>query len=179
MRSDKALALSQASGMIANSVQTTSDGGYVVSGGYTNLATYQQEAYILKLDAEGAIQRQRIFKPSSSYGATSALRIEETKDSGYIVQGYLSNHPWLMKLDQDWNVLWQYSHYGTWYGTYSDIFSTMQQASDGGYILAGTAISFNPERSRQIILLKLDSAGKVGRMRCKSCPRYCTPCCNN
>ena len=40
-----------------------------------------------------------------------------------------------MKLDQDWNVLWQYSHYGTWYGTYSDIFSTMQQASDGGYIL--------------------------------------------
>jgi hypothetical protein len=149
-------------GMVANSVHLTSDGGYVASGGYVDSATSRQEAYIMKLDANGVIQQQKSFKPSTGSGSSTVFAIEETKDSGYIAIGYLSNYPWLMKLDQDWNILWQHSHYGTWYGTYTDYFTSLQPASDGGYMMAGTAVSFDPDKKRQAFLLKTDSEGNLG-----------------
>lgn len=158
----KAYAVSNSRSMVANSVHLTSDGGYVAAGGYVDLATRQQEAYIMKLDAEGTVQQQKLFKMSPSYGSSSVFTIEEIKDSEYIVLGSLSNHSWIMKLDQNWNTLWQHSYYGTWYGISSDYFSTMQPASDGGYILAGYAISFDADKKQQAILLKVDSKGNLG-----------------
>ena len=162
LKSQKGYTVSNSSGMAANSVHVTSDGGYLTSGGYVDTATSRQEAYIMKLDANGDMQQQKLFKLSSGSGSSTVFTIEETKDSGYIVLGYLNNYPWLMKLDQSWNTVWQHSHYGTWYSTYSDYFTTVQPASDGGYIMAGTSVSFDPDKKRQAVLLKVDSDGNVG-----------------
>lgn len=158
----KGYTISSSSGMVAYSVHGTSDGGYVASGGYVDTSTSRQEAYIMKLDANGVIQKQKLFKLSAGSGSSAAFTIEETNDSGYIVLGYLSNYPWLMKIDQSWNTVWQRSHYGTWYGTYSDYYTALQPASDGGYVMAGTAVSFDADKKRQAFLVKTDSEGSLG-----------------
>ena len=64
--------------------------------------------------------------------------IKQTTDGGYIVAGDTdlwtgSSDAWVLKLDDNGNVQWQKA-YG---GTMSDSANSIQQTSDGGYIMAG------------------------------------------
>lgn len=69
-----------------------------------------------------------------------ARDIQQTADGGYIVAGSTNSFglgvqdAWLVKLDASGSVTWQktYGSNGT------DIFNSVQQTADGGYIVAGT-----------------------------------------
>ncbi len=68
-----------------------------------------------------------------------AYSIQQTSDGGYIVAGYTESFgagdcdAWVIKLDANGNVQWQ----KTYGGRSDDEAYSIQQTSDGGYIVAG------------------------------------------
>jgi PKD repeat protein len=108
-----------------------------------------------------------------------ASSIQQTSDGGYIVAGSTlsddgdvsGNHgdrdAWVVKLDADGKVLWQ----RCLGGSNLDSASSIQQTSDGGYIVAGETSSDDGDVSgnhgdRDAWLVKLDADGKIAWQRC-------------
>jgi hypothetical protein len=96
-----------------------------------------------------------------------AYSIQQTTDGGFVVAGYTNSFGgsdlWVLKLDADGNVgpafpgTWQKIYGGlNWDGAYS-----IQQTTDGGYIVAGDTQSFGAG-SLDFWVLKLDADGNVG-----------------
>jgi uncharacterized repeat protein (TIGR02543 family)/uncharacterized delta-60 repeat protein len=146
---------------IANSIQQTSDGGYIVAGytGYSELSGTDYDFWVLKLTPTGNIEWQ------CSYGGIevdSAKSIQQTNDGGYIVAGYTESFGaggqdfWVLKLDSTGAVEWQ----KTYGGAFDEIAHSIQQTSDGGYIVAGSACLFGPGGSDSWVL-KLTSTGDI------------------
>ena len=88
--------------------------------------------------------------------------IDPTSDGGYIVAGgtWVTGAQYgnllVLKLDSGGNITWQ----KTYGGTAGDSASSIQQTTDGGYIVAGATTSFGASGS-DIWLLKLDSGGNI------------------
>jgi hypothetical protein len=140
----------------ASSVQQTSDGGYIVAGFTTSFGT-GYDAFLIKTDANGDI----IW--AKTYGGTSyASSVQQTSDGGYIVAGSTyssgtgSNDIFLIKTDAKGNIQWA-KIYG---GTVSDFAFSVQQTSDGGYIVAGFTTSFGAGEA-DIFLIKTDAKGNI------------------
>lgn len=135
-----------------NSIQQTSDGGYILSGfsasnnGDATKNNGARDFWIIKLDALGNIVWQKSYGGSNSDNAFSA---KQTNDGGYIVAGHtlsingdvVGNHGdydyWVLKLDASGNITWKkcLGGSGTEFGYSIDI------ALDGGYIVCGSSTS--------------------------------------
>ena len=130
-------------------IQQTTDGGYIVAGesNSSNTDVTQNNGsydyWVLKLNSLGELQWQKALGGSSfDYGKS----IQQTTDGGFIVCGKINsnnglvtgNHGdedyWVVKLDNTGSVLWQ----KTLGGPGTDWGQSIQQTSDGGYIVAGT-----------------------------------------
>ena len=130
----------------ANCIQKTSDGGYVIAGEVSAGAT-GGGFLVVKINNTGVLQWQQ------RYGGTSAnetaYSIQQTTDGGYIVAGETSstdgdvtgNHGmmdfWVIKINSVGTLQWQ----KTFGGTQDDIAYSIQQTTDGGYIVAGRTSS--------------------------------------
>jgi hypothetical protein len=102
--------------------------------------------WIVKLDMSGNISWQRCLGGSLSDEAKS---IQQTTDGGYIVAGWTDSNDgdisennggydyWIVKLDMSGNISWKRSLGGSSY----DGANSIQQTTDGGYIVAGWAQS--------------------------------------
>ena len=132
----------------AHSIQRTSDGGYVVAG-YTSSNDGDvsgnhggKDFWVIKLDSDGNIIWQRTFGGSND---DEAYSVQQTSDGGYIVAGYTGsndgdvrgNHGykdfWVIKLDENGDMQWQKALGGS----SDDEAYSIQQTSDGGYIVVG------------------------------------------
>src|SRR3990167_5906487 len=140
----------------AHSVQETSDGGYIVAG-WTQFGVRWQVFRVLKLRANGAVEWQK------TYGGGEASSIQETRDGGYVVAGWTALFPlwyevdiWVLKLRADGAVEWQ----KTYGGGGVDWANSIQQTSDGGYIVAGWTQP-SDARSQDFCILKLKPYGTV------------------
>lgn len=93
-------------------------------------------------------------------GVFYAVSIQETSDGGYIVAGRTSSFGagggdvWIMKLDSNGNVLWQ----KTYGGADGEWAYSIQETSDGGYIVAGETLSFGAGGS-DVWIMKLSPNG--------------------
>jgi hypothetical protein len=161
----------------AYSIQHTSDGGYIIAGeswskdGDVTGNHGRNDYWIVKLDSLGTLQWQKSFGGS---GIDIAYSIQQTSDGGYIIAGgsdskdgdVTGNHGrndyWIVKLDSLGTLQWQKS-FG---GRQGDYASSIQQTSDGGYIIAGISYSNDGDvtvnhGNRDYWIVKLDSLGTL------------------
>ena len=153
-------------GDFASSIQQTTDGGYIVAGStYSFGASYDYfDFWVLKLDSNGNVTWQKTYGGSGDDVATS---IQQTTDGGYIVAGltdsfgvagYENDDFWVLKLDSNGNITWQKTYGGSDY----DYAYSIQQTTDGGYIVAGSTDSFGAGGyDYDFWVLKLDSSGEI------------------
>jgi hypothetical protein len=110
-----------------NSVQTTSDGGYIVAGEIEkrdNIGVRCFDTYLVKIDSLGDTLWTKEFQ---GHRIDQDISVVQTKDGGYVVLA--SN---LIKVDAAGNEEWKKSYEGY----------EIQETSDNGFIIVGrTAIS--------------------------------------
>ena len=141
------------------SIQQTSEGGYIVTGSTNSFGTGLRDFWILKLSSNGVIEWQKAYGGSEYELAYS---IQQTNDGGYIVAGYTESFGaglddfWILKLASNGTIEWQ----KTYGGSQSEEAYSIQQTSDGGYIVAGQTWSFG-SGSGDILVLKLASNGTI------------------
>ena len=117
------------------------------------------DVWVLKLYQNGKISWQKTYGGSSGERANS---IQQTTDGGYIVGGTTASFgagyddSSIMKLDSNGNLSWQKS-FGE---SESEKSFSIQQTTDGGYIVAGLTQSFGAGDA-DMHILKLDSNGNI------------------
>lgn len=147
----------------ANAIQQTSDGGFIVAGRTNSFGAGQFDYWVLKLNSNGTIAWQKTY--GEAFYDDEARSIQETSDGGYIVVGLArfdfvpdtGGDIWILKLTSSGTVLWNFA-YG---GLGNDGANSVQETSDGGFIVGGYTTSFIPTPTGASWLLKLNSNGSI------------------
>jgi hypothetical protein len=135
----------------ASSIHQTLDGGYIVGGssnsnnGDVSGNHGSKDFWVIKISDSGNIQWQKSFGGTETDALWSVC---QTTDKGYIIAGlscsnngdvtghhgsiYSADY-WVIKTDSIGTIQWQKSLGGT----YDDWAYSIQQTTDGGYIVAG------------------------------------------
>ncbi|HRC36093.1 MAG TPA: T9SS type A sorting domain-containing protein [Bacteroidia bacterium] len=168
---------------ISTVIQKTTDGGYLlggvsqsnISGDKTEDSQGLEDYWLLKLDSMGNIQLQKTIGGNME---DDLMSVQQTTDGGYILGGYSQSDIsgdktensqgdydyWVVKLDTIGNIQWQ----NTIGGNNQEFLNSIQQTTDGGYILGGMSQSDvsgdkteNSQGGWDYWVLKLDSIGNV------------------
>lgn len=137
---------------VARSIQQTSDGGYIVVGitksndGDVSGNHGAYDGWAVKLSSIGDIQWQRALGGTGWEGMHA---VQQTSDGGYVMVGDADSDNgdivgyhglgdvWVVKLSGTGDIQWQKSLGGT----AGEKGRSIQQTSDGGYIVAGYTAS--------------------------------------
>jgi len=144
---------------VGNSVQQTTDGGYIVSGYTGSIVGDYSDVYLIKTDSNGdTIWTQTIGGSDLNCGEC----VQQTTDGGYIVAGHIGSTAgvfdvYLLKTDSVGDTLWTQ----TIGGSEDDFASSVEQTIDGGYIVVGSTKSYGTGDS-DIFLIKLEFAPGIG-----------------
>jgi predicted NUDIX family NTP pyrophosphohydrolase len=166
----------------ASSIKQTTDGGYIVAG---NSSSNNGDVtgnhgggdyWIVKLDNIGDIEWQKCLGGKDEESAAS---IQQTTEGGYIVAGYSKSNDgdvtglhgtadyWIVKLDIVGEIEWQ-KCLG---GTIAQLASSIQQTTEGGYIVAGISFSNDGDVTGNhgggdYWIVKLDKVGAIQWQKC-------------
>jgi hypothetical protein len=150
-------------------VQQTADNGFIVAGstfssdGDITINQGNWDYWIVKLSPLGSIEWQKTYGGSDQ---DRAYDVKQTLDGGFIVVGDSrsndgdvsvnnGNHDfWILKLDQFGSIIWEKS-----FGQINqDNARSVQQTSDGGFIIAGHKWDLNIQQL-DLWIIKLNNSG--------------------
>jgi hypothetical protein len=140
----------------AKSVQQTRDGGYIIAGCTGFFGEGYGDAWLIKTDSSGNKEWDETF--GGTMGDSSANSMQQTRDGGYIIAGYVhdasDSDVLLIKVDslgsEEWNM--------TFGGSNDDGSYSVEQTRDEGYIIAGYTKSYDANYSK-VWIIKTDSLG--------------------
>ncbi|MDD5531028.1 MAG: T9SS type A sorting domain-containing protein [bacterium] len=148
-----------------NSVQSTSSGidGYIIVGETSSFGAgipLYSNVYIVRTNLLGDTLWTKIYGGIyNDYGCS----IQQTRDKGFIIVGETfplgtnDGDIYLIRIDSLGDTLWT----KTFGGTSFDESHAVQQTMDGGFIVAGTTLSFGPGAPNycDVYLIRTDSLG--------------------
>lgn len=141
---------------IGNSILQTTDNGYIIAGSVGS-GEYETDVYLIKLDNLGDTLWTRKYDRSiSDYGYS----VQQTVDHGYIIVGDTRSTSsgksdiYLIKTDNIGDTVWT----RTFGGDYMDYGFSVQQTTDGGYIITGTS---EDAAYTYVYLIKTDDNGNT------------------
>jgi hypothetical protein len=141
-------------------VQETNDGGYALAGyTYSYGDGSNDDFWLVKVASNGNMQWNRTY---GDIGIDEAFSMVQTNDGGYALAGRTDSFGagmydfWLVKTDSQGNMQWN----KTYGGSLSENAWSLEQTSDGGYIIAGDTASFGAG-SFDFWVVKTDSYGTI------------------
>lgn len=144
------------------SFQQTTDGGYIISCSWSDTITsssFTSEKCLIKTDSFGDTLWVQTF--GNGFYDASAYSVQQTIDGGYVFTGSknipgLSKKVYLLKTDGFGNQQWSQ----TFGGNYEDIGLSVEQTTDGGFIICGQTKSFGNGQT-DIYLIKTNNNGNI------------------
>lgn len=140
-------------------VQETSDGGFVIAGWTQSFGAGESDVFLIKTDANGNLQWQK------TYGGTEIDKgwsVKQTIDGGYMIAGYTNSFGYgdadvyVIRTTSQGDTLWT----KTYGGTSSDCGYTLDNASDGGFVVAGGTCSFGAGND-DLYVISIDTLGNL------------------
>ena len=125
---------------VADAVQQTSDGGYIVAGCGGAIGSGLPFFYVVKLTEFGSTQWERF------YGGNRACSILQMSDGGYAVTGDGPGGTHFLRIDSAGDTLWTRIYSGSVYSA--------RLVPDGGFVIAGS-------QSNDYHVLRTDSLGDI------------------
>ena len=157
-------------------IQPTTDGGFIITGRTKSfLRTKQYDVYLLKIKANGKKQWEKTY---GGRGNDYGYYLEQTSDGGYIVVGCTKSDKdewyekeekdnvetkvektdiYLIKVNADGDVTWTKA-FGN---SFADAGYSVQQTTDGGYIITGKTNITYRGTDQDVYLIKTDSYGII------------------
>ncbi len=150
-------------------VAVSPDGGFLAAGDADVAGTRQWDGWLVRMRPDGAILWQKSIGTALGEWID---HVEPTGDGGFILVGecgwyWGGGDGWVVRLDAEGNVPWQYSLGGEDF----DELLGVAQTPDGGFILAGYTYSAGAGGS-DLWLVRMSAAGGVLWQRAYGGPFY-------
>jgi hypothetical protein len=139
------------------SLQQCRDGGYVIVGYTTSFGAGDKDLYLIRTNANGDTLWTRTL---GGAGRDEGWSVRQIVDGGYVMAGQTTSFGadtddvFLAKTDSLGDTLWT----KTFGGADQDEGYSVQQTTDGGYIVVGFTLSFGTG-SGDVYLVKTDTRG--------------------
>ncbi|MCE9538265.1 MAG: hypothetical protein K8R85_03485, partial [Bacteroidetes bacterium] len=150
------------SGEFGKSIQQTTDGGFIITGGSFN--GMFKDVCLVKTNSYGDTIWTKIYQRiDAGYLSAEGSAVLQTTDGGFIISGYTNNFSngnynydvYLIKTTSNGDTLWT----KTFGGSGNDFGYSIQQTIDGGYVITGVTNSFNS--ANNAYLIKTDTNGNL------------------
>lgn len=139
---------------IATGIVETNDGGFAFCGGWHGLGN--DSATLIKTDANGNIQWQRVFRPLP--GRSMCQDLVELSDGSIVVAGFGGVNAvldgFVIKFTSTGNLVWQ----KTYGGSANDEFIAIAEVNGSGFVMTGRTDSYGSGPSN-FWLVRIDPSG--------------------